>query len=400
MRSSRSHAFTFPHTFFRQSPEEVIPQLQEVGFTGINLALNYHASRDFLLRQGPQLEYLADGFHYYRPNLSKYEPASLQPDRLDQLVDNRMLESVVSAAAKRTFDINAWAVYLHNSALGMAHPEATVTNVYGNHFLSELCPTNPKVAGYVRGLSADLCSRGIKSLVIESLHFHGARHGEHHERFFMDLSPTTEFLFSLCFCFSCMTRFDSSGGNSHLLKSKIIAALDPVLADADPWLGQKITKNLLATILGPEIIEYLQVREETVADLYHDVTKIAHASDVTTRLVDQSPLIDGDNQTPLELSWLVGIRPTEVNRKVDIYEPLIYRKELHQVESIARDYVEIAPDRVVGILRPTFPDNDSAENLKEKVRVLKEFGVSDIDFYLLDTMRPRDLSWIKDSLSQ
>ena len=54
----RHNAFTFPYTFFRERAAAVIPQLMDVGFTGINLALNYHASRDFLLRQGPALEYL------------------------------------------------------------------------------------------------------------------------------------------------------------------------------------------------------------------------------------------------------------------------------------------------------------------------------------------------------
>ena len=68
--TSRSNAFAFPYTFFRQSAKEVISELKEIGFTGINLALNYHASRDFLLRQGPQLEYLADGFHYYKTDLT------------------------------------------------------------------------------------------------------------------------------------------------------------------------------------------------------------------------------------------------------------------------------------------------------------------------------------------
>ena len=59
----RANAFTLPYTFFRQDAFEVLSDLKRAGFTGINLALNYHASHDFLLRQGPQLEYLSDGFH-------------------------------------------------------------------------------------------------------------------------------------------------------------------------------------------------------------------------------------------------------------------------------------------------------------------------------------------------
>lgn len=400
MRSPRSHAFTFPYTFFRQSPQEVIPELQQVGFTGINLALNYHASRDFLLRQGPQLEYLSDGFHYYNPDFSKYDQGALKPHEQDHLLDSHMLESVIATAKDVHFDINAWAVFLHNSALGMQHPEATVTNVYGNHFLSELCPSNPAVAAYVRGLSADLCSRGISSLAIESLHFHGAKHGEHHERFFMELSPTTEFLFSLCFCPACIQQFAGAGGEALALKSKVTGALKPFIDDHDPWLGKPVTRDQLANILGPEILDYLSARESTVSSLYNDVTKIAHKSNVSTRIIDQAPLIDSQSSTPLDLSWLVGIDNGKVRKVVDVYEPLIYRSTAQQVGEIAKHYNEEVGGEIIAIVRPTYPDNQSAEFLKEKVATLRKCGLSDIDFYLLDAMRPRDLTWIKEALSQ
>ena len=167
----RYNAFTFPYTFFRERASTVIPQLREVGFTGINLALNYHASRDFLLRQGPALEYLADGFHYYRPNHSKYPLEAITPHESDALPDNRMLDEVLEAATAENFEINAWAVFMHNSAIGIRYPEATVTNCFGNRFISELCPSSPMVAGYITGLATVLSSRGITHLGIESLHF-------------------------------------------------------------------------------------------------------------------------------------------------------------------------------------------------------------------------------------
>ena len=183
----RHNAFTFPFTFFRQPAAQVIPELQSYGFTGINLALNYHASRDFLLRQGPALEYLADGFHYYQPNHDLYPEGAVTPHPKDTLLDNQLLDGVMHEANVRNFEVNAWAVFMHNSALGYQYPKLTVTNCFGNHFLSELCPSSREISGYISGLSADLCSRGITSLAMESLHFHGAHHGEHHERFFLEM---------------------------------------------------------------------------------------------------------------------------------------------------------------------------------------------------------------------
>ena len=37
--------------------------------------------------------------------------------------------------------------------------------------------------------------------------------------------------------------------------------------------------------------------------------------------------------------------------------------------------------------------------LRAKVTALRQSGVSDIDFYLLDAMRPRDVEWIKEILT-
>ena len=395
----RANAFTLPYTFFRQDAFEVLSDLKRAGFTGINLALNYHASRDFLLRQGPQLEYLSDGFHYYLPDSSKYSSDAIRPRNSDHLPDNKMLEGVLAAANQIGFEVNAWAVFMHNSGIGFVEPEACVQNTLGNKFLSELCPSNPRVAKYAYGLVADLSSRGIKSIAMESMHWHGARHGEHHERFFMELSAITEFLISLCFCSSCISNFDSSGGNGARLKEKVKKALEPFLTEKDPWLGLPITKAALVEIFGSEILDYLKVREATLSAIYAEIFKIASKSGVEISFVDQSTLLDMDSTTPLELSWLVGIDPNLIAKSVSAFEPLVYRKSPAEVAAVYKHYVDRLGVRLKPILRPTFPDNTDEKTLREKVSALIELGTKDIDFYLLDTWRPRDLTWVANSLA-
>ncbi len=392
----RHNAFTFPYTFFRQSPTTVISELQEVGFTGINLALNYHASRDFLLRQGPALEYLVDGFHYYQPQQEKYPANSIKPNAKDCLIDNHMLDSVLEVSCEKDFEINAWAVFMHNSALGFEFPHLTVTNCFGNHFLSELCPSSPEIAGYISGLSSDLASRGVSSLAMESLHFHGAHHGEHHERFFLEMSEISGFLLSLCFCSACIANFS---GDGNALKVRVAQLLKPFLDDGDPWLGVSLTKDNLATIVGGEIFNYLASREATVAERYREVAKIAKNHGVRTRFIDQAPLISDSQDSPLEKSWMVGIDNAQIDGAIDIYEPLIYRKSPEEVAAVARHYRSKLSSEITAILRPTYPDNTSMKSLHEKVAVLGENSIKDIDFYLLDAMRPRDLGWIKSAIT-
>jgi hypothetical protein len=396
MTSVKSNAFTLPYTFFREPAAKVISDLKSHGLSGINLALNYHASRDFLLRQGPQLEYLSDGFHYYKVDKSNYETDALIPSDFDQLPSNQLLENILSEAQKQDFEVNAWAVYMHNSAIGMTHPESTVTNVFGNKFLSELCPVNKKVQGYAIGLTKDLASRGVKSIMAESLHFHGARHGEHHERFFMELSPATEFLFSLCFCTDCKANFS---GNADTLAERIKSKLQIVFDDKDPWLGKVLSKELIAEILGPEILDYLSARELAVANLYQDVVSVAHKAGVKFKYEDQSPLLDTTSANTLQRSWELGINNQRISKIVDTYEPLIYRTNSEGVAGLANSYLKEVSVPVSAILRPTFPDCTDEQNLITKVKALKDLGIKEIDFYLLDTFRPRDLTWIKKAIN-
>jgi len=395
MTSVKSNAFTLPYTFFREPATKVISELKNNGLTGINLALNYHASRDFLLRQGPQLEYLSDGFHYYKVDKTKYPTGAIIPADSDQLPSNQLLENIISEANQQDFEVNAWAVYMHNSAIGMTNPQTTVTNAFENKFLSELCPVNKTVQGYAIGITNDLASRGVKSIMAESLHFHGARHGEHHERFFMELSPVTEFLYSLCFCQDCKGNF---AGNVDALVEKVKSKLQIVFDNKDPWLGKQLTKELLAEILGPEILDYLTTRESAVADLYQKVVSIAHDSGVKFKYEDQSPLLDTNSAKTLDRSWELGIDNQKISKIVDSYEPLIYRTTPEAVAALANSYLKDISVPVSAILRPTFPDCTEEQNLIEKVKALKDLGINEIDFYLLDTFRPRDLIWIKKAL--
>jgi hypothetical protein len=399
MSSIKSHAFAFAYTFFREPAEKVIPELKSYGFTGINLALNYHGSRDLLLRQGPQLEYLADGFHYYKSDAGAYAKDAYQPALTDQLPSNELLDSVIKVAAANDFKVNAWAVYMHNSAIGMASPEAAVTNVFGNKFLSELCPINPAVRGYALGLTKDLVSRGLNGVVAESLHFHGARHGEHHERFFIELSPVSEFLFSLCFCKSCVANYQITGNDAKPLINKVTGLLNQVFQTQDPWLGKQLSKDLLGEVVGPEILKYLSAREEKLASLYEEVVKVSKAAGSIFKLVDQAPLLDMQSANALDNSWQVGIDNQRINKIVDRYEPLIYRPDENGVSALAQNYLKNTTTGVTAILRPTYPDSTSRDNLAKKVNSLTKLGISEIDFYLLDTMRGPDLASIKSVLN-
>ena len=123
------NAFSFIHTFSPpNNPAVNINKLENSGLTGINLALNYHASRDFTLGSTPSLRYLEDGAHYYQPDISNYPVGALTPSPSDVFQDNSALEKIQEAGRRANFNIDAWAVYFHNSAAGKQNPEAAQIN--------------------------------------------------------------------------------------------------------------------------------------------------------------------------------------------------------------------------------------------------------------------------------
>mgnify|MGYP003352552140 FL=1 len=210
------------------------------------------------------------------------------------------------------------------------------------------------------------------------------------------MSEITAFLFSLCFCSSCKANF---AGDSEELQRSVALSLKPFLEDRDPWLGKALTEDALAEIIGPEICAYLRSRENTLTKRYRQVRAEVSKYHVKTKFVDQAPLLTNSESTPLNQSWRVGIDNKSIREIVDIYEPLIYRTSVRDVHEVGAHYRNQVGGSITGILRPTHPDNGSERELREKVLGLKEVGISDIDFYLLDAMRPRDLGWIKRAIT-
>ena len=390
------NAFAFIHSFSPpNNPSVNIDKLQDSGLTGINLALNYHASRDFTLRSTPSLRYLEDGAHYYQPDLSKYSTGAITPSPDDVYQDNSTLEKIQESGRKSGFDIHAWAVYFHNSAAGKQNPETVQINGLGQKLLASLCPSNPSAQGYAIGLTNDLLSRGIKSIAAESIHFHGLIHGEHHERYFIELSEISQYLLGFCLCIYCQSAAESAGADAKKLTSEISAALNKLISADDPWLGQELNIANLVSIFGNDIKNWILGQQRTLVNLHKEITKLAHSAGATLRWVDQSPLIGGLSQ-----SWRIGIDPKELGQVVDVIEPLFYRQNTSEIIELAKSYLSTinSPEKITGILRPTYPDNSSDKELALRISALKNLGIENIDFYLFDVWRERDLDWIKQAL--
>src|SRR5258708_19364694 len=121
------------------------------------------------------------GAIFCQPEPRRYRDRRLQP-RVGRLAaESDILADLCREASERSLNTRAWAVFLHNYALGEAHPECASQNAFGDALLTDLCPANPHVRAYVRALAGDMASKGVAAVVAESLHYHGLVHRFHHD---------------------------------------------------------------------------------------------------------------------------------------------------------------------------------------------------------------------------
>ncbi|HLS32520.1 MAG TPA: Rid family hydrolase, partial [Brevibacterium sp.] len=121
--------FSFAEDLLGEGLATVLDRVQATGADSLTLAASYHQSRD-VFPHNPHgvTQYLSSGSSAFRPTTERY--GLLHPAPGDGRQD--LLADLVEAASARGMTAQAWAVLLHNSRLGRAHPDVTVHNALGD----------------------------------------------------------------------------------------------------------------------------------------------------------------------------------------------------------------------------------------------------------------------------
>ena len=93
-----------------------------------------------------------DGVVFFTPNSKRY--GAIKPVPHSMIASGR--DVVRELADQRELATNVWLVLLHNTRLGEAHPNATVANAFGDHYVYNLCPSAPDARAYAIGLARDV----------------------------------------------------------------------------------------------------------------------------------------------------------------------------------------------------------------------------------------------------
>ena len=377
------------------------------GLGGVTMAAAYHHGRDiFPHNPARKVHFLEGGAVFFQPDPDRYRGSLMQP-RVSMLArEADVLADLCREASARSLRTRAWTVYLHNYTLGEAHPECACRNVFGDAHLTDLCPSNPDVRAYVNALTADIASKGVSTVVAESLHFHGLEHGFHHERYFIELGALGRYLLGLCFCEHCMAAAERRGVEVESLQAETRRELERRFeSQTSGPETHEVNREEVGAFAGGELSGYLEARSETVASLVAEAAKAAASEGAGFAFIDLSGAVKGyatgrpQGDPAPSIAWQFGIDVGAVAKACGQIEAIGYAADPERLGLDLGAYRSIVgTDRLSVILRPMAPDCDSPANLAAKLAIARDAGVMEAGFYHYGFMRLESLDLIRSAL--
>ena len=374
--------WAYPWDLLDEDVKSVADRLTEMGVHEVNLATNYHSVQPFLPHNPERKTFFARASSYFHPDESHYGRLSPVPN--EEMGDADWLGMIDDALADTGITLNSWTIGCHNSRLGMANPDLTLESPYGDSLAFGLCPSQPEVQEFLRGLLADLSERAsFERIELETFdYFYGTGFGWHHDKYHVDLGTLGEFLFGLCFCEECRDRAAGRGIDVEQARASARAGIDGVIHDGlspetSPagWLRSH-----------PELAAYVDVRTETLTDLY---VGIRSAVDRNIQLGRYAGFFE------LEDEWMHGADLGALATHLDYYTVIAYESTRREIVQRVRAADQLTPDVPLhaGIL-PGPPAIDDPGTVTDAVEGLADAGVKRVSFYNYGLLPERNLDWI------
>ena len=366
---------------------KILPQLQSKGIDMVSLATSYHAGR-FLQPGNPRrrVYFPQDGTVYYKLDPAHWRGATIQPLQADIVAtEGDWLDRLIAARAEGGPAVSAWTVLLHNTRLGMAHPDHALRTAYGDPVPYGLCPSSPAARDYALRLVQEIAARGPDRIEIESPDFMGFAHGYHHEKDGLPVLPEDEFLLGLCFCDHCLARAAAVGVNGAAARQVVVNHLDAAFAREFPEAQfPDFPARREAAFEGhPALAAWLAWRKEPVISLVREI-----CASVTVPVV----LIDH------EASWWGGVDAAQVGSVVDGILFCAYHTPQDRIAAVlkaSRQTLSPGKPLIAGFLlfHPTVADRHDLA-----ARMLASGG-QDFAFYNLGLVPPVRLDWVQHGLA-
>lgn len=371
--------------------DAAIGELQARGVTTISLATSYHAGR-FLQPGNPRRRvwFPEDGTVYYTLDPARWRGREIVPLQARIVSDEGdYLRAAVERRDAGGPAVSCWTVCLHNTRLGMLHPDHVMRTAHGDPHYYALCPSSPAARAYVAGICAEIGARYAPDRIeLESPDFMGFDHGFHHEKDGLGLLPEDRFLLGLCFCDHCMTRAKAAGVPAVDARTRVRALLDAAFARElpAPQFPGFPASGTAAFESEPEIAAFLAWRSAPVTSL---IEEIRAATPSATRLL----LIDAEG------SWQGGVDLPAVAPHLDGVLHCAYFTAVDRIDGVLGEArAALGPDKtLIAGFQLFHPEVADAADLRARVGAAR--GQADgFNFYNLGLVPRARLDWIARAL--
>ncbi|MEO8757153.1 MAG: hypothetical protein ABI398_05295 [Devosia sp.] len=363
-----------------------IDEFMAIGLDTVTIAGSYHAGK-FLRPHGKtgKVYFPEDGTTYFGSDESRY--GAIKPRPNSMLAGRDVLRELTDDGRVA---INVWLVLLHNTALGMAHPESVVRNAFGDPYFYSLCPSAPDARAYARGLARDVTETyPIAGISMEAPGFAPYAHGYHHEFALLPSNPWLENLLGLCFCDRCVAAAEGRGIDAKRLKAQVAADIERYLAsdiDFPPDMAEAFWRA--DVVANGELRRYLDFRNDVVTSLVAEIR-------VDVR-PDANVAVLPSVARPTGGAWYEGSDLRALGEATGLIEACFYEPSPMRVKADLFDIRRrIGKDVTLrGVLRPSFPDFSTKGDFLAAIDALREGGVDEFGFYNYGHLRQANLAWI------
>jgi hypothetical protein len=196
-------------------------RIADLGITEVSLAVAYHDVRAVAPFHPVHRIVTRAAAVYHEP-----DPARWRGMRMRPATSGESPRGSFERAARRLraagLRVSAWLVIAHNETLGVAHPDATVRNAFGDPYPWALCVASPDVRDYAATLAAEVASADdVDGIELEACGWYGFDHLSGHDK-----TGLAEPLLDICFCSSCESAGAAAGLDVAAACNEVRAAID------------------------------------------------------------------------------------------------------------------------------------------------------------------------------
>lgn len=370
--------------FAEEGTENVIEWTREAGLNVICLAATYHHGW-FLHPHGKRHRaFRSEGdVCYFQPDRSCYQKTVLFP-QVAQIATRKDWLREIENRLGGDIRLVAWTIGAHHTGFGLAYPECTVQNVYGDRLPHALCPANGAVAAYLKALCRDLASNhSLWGLQLEAFGWMPFAHGHHHERDLVGLTALEQELMGLCVCPSCSTRAREAG----VEVAEVVAVVKSVLDAA-------FRESPHRSVNHPDTMEELQANYRTVKDFYH--WRRNYLNSLIKEIKSES-LKGTDCRILLQTEF-----DADLSKTVDGFACASYQRTAKQTREICKAATDGPAKNFKGLMQCLVQlgmgTPGSEDELREIISAVAQDRCNGINFYDYSEAPPKMLSWLARTL--